>query len=145
VTRNVQLRIDLASPVPVYRQIVEALRTYLVEGRIVPGDILPSVRCLAAELGIHFNTVAQAYRELAGEGWLEVSHGKSVKVVERRAQCQADSATVARFRTRIRSLIAEARAQGIAHQTVSSELKTLAEGIKRCSLKQLPAVWPRMS
>lgn len=128
--RNAQVRIDLASPVPAYRQIVEALRTHLVEGAIVPGDALPSVRRLASELGIHFNTVAQAYRELASEGWLDVSHGKPVRVVERHARRQADSAAVERFRTRIRSLIAEARAQGIARRTVTSELKALAEGIK---------------
>jgi GntR family transcriptional regulator len=130
VKRDVQLRIELASPVPAYRQIVDALRTYLVEGTIVPGDVLPSVRHLAGELGIHFNTVAQAYRELAEEGWLDVSHGKSVKVLKRYAPRQRDSAAVERFRTRIRRLIAEARAQGIARRTVSSELKTLAEGIK---------------
>jgi DNA-binding transcriptional regulator YhcF (GntR family) len=131
VARDVQLRIDLASPAPVYRQIVEALRTFLVEGAIVPGDVLPSVRHLAADLGVHFNTVAQAYRTLAAEGWVEVSHGKPVKVVERQARRrQADSAAVERFRTRIRSLIAEARAQGIERHTVSSELKTIAKGIK---------------
>jgi GntR family transcriptional regulator len=127
--RDVQLQIDLASPVPVYRQIVEAFRVYLVEGQIVPGDALPSVRRLAADLGIHFNTVALAYRELASEGWLEVSHGKSVKVVERHGQKKADSAAVERFRSRLRNMIAEARAQGIARHTVSSELKMLA-GIK---------------
>ena len=130
MTRDTQLRIDLRSPVPVYRQIVEALRTHLVEGAIVPGNVLPSVRSLASDLHIHFNTVAQAYRELADEGWLEVSHGKPVKVIERRGEGPADGAAVDRFRTRMRSLVAEARAQGIARQTVSRELKTLAEGIK---------------
>jgi len=128
--RDVRLQIDFASPAPAYRQIVEALRTYLVEGAIVPGDVLPSVRRLAAELGIHFNTVAQAYRELAEEGWLDVSHGKAVKVVERNAPRQPDEDAVERFRTRLRRLIAEARAQGIARHTLSSELNALAEGIK---------------
>ena len=128
--RDVQLRIDLASPVPVYRQIVETLRTYLVEDAIVAGDVLPSVRTLAAELGVHFNTVAQAYRELATEGWVDVSHGKTVKVLERSEPQKADKAAVDRFRTRMRRLIAEARAQGIAPHTVSSELKALAEALK---------------
>jgi len=130
VERDVQLRIDLASPVPVYRQIVETLRTYLVEDAIVAGDVLPSVRTLAAELGVHFNTVAQAYRELATEGWVDVSHGKTVKVLERSEPQKADKAAVDRFRTRMRRLIAEARAQGIAPHTVSSELKALAEALK---------------
>jgi len=127
VAGDVQLRIDVDSPVPVYRQIVEALRTWLVEGTIVAGDALPSVRSLAGDLGIHFNTVAQAYRELAEEGWLDVSHGKAVRVVERQARRQPDGVAIERFRTRIRSLIAEARAQGITPHTVSSELRALAE------------------
>lgn len=125
-----QLRIDLASPVPLYRQIVEALRTCLVEGAIVPGDVLLSVRRLAADLGIHFNTVAQAYRDLAEEGWLEVSHGKPVKVIERHTPRRPDPTAVEAFRTRLRRLVAEARAQGIARRTVLSELKALAGGIK---------------
>ena len=127
--RDVQLRIDLASPVPAYRQIVDALRTFLVEGTLVAGDVLPSVRSLASDLGIHFNTVAQAYRDLAEEGWLDVSHGRSVKVVERHAPRQTAGA-LEQFRTRVRSLIAEARAQGLAREIVASELKTLAGGLQ---------------
>jgi len=68
------IRIDLASTVPVYRQIVDSLRMHLVEGDLVPGDVLPSVRRMAMELGITFNTVAQAYRQLAEEGWLNLKH-----------------------------------------------------------------------
>lgn len=130
VARDAQLRIDLASPVPVYRQIVESLRTSLVEGALLPGDALPSVRRLAAELGIHFNTVAQAYRELADEGWLEVLHGKTARVVQRDAPPRAGAAAVEQFRTRLRGLVAEARALGMTSQGVANELKTLAEGIK---------------
>ena len=127
---DLQLRIDLASTVPVYRQIVDAVRTYLVDGQLTAGDVLPSVRNLAGELGIHFNTVAQAYRELAEEGWLDVSHGKSVKVIERSRPRRPDTAAVDQFRTRLRRLIAEARASGIAAGTLARELKGLAEGIK---------------
>ena len=61
MTCDVQRGIDLASGVPVYRQNAEAVRTYLVNGTIVPGDVLPSVRGLAADLGIHCNPAAQAY------------------------------------------------------------------------------------
>jgi GntR family transcriptional regulator len=97
---------------------------------LLPGDVLPSVRAVAGDLGIHFNTVAQAYRELAEEGWLDVSHGKSVKVIERQAPQQNDEAAVEQFRTRIRRLIAEARAQGVARHVVASELMALAGGLK---------------
>lgn len=48
--RPLSIRIDLDSPVPTYRQIVDALRAHLVEGQLAAGDVLPSVRRLALEL-----------------------------------------------------------------------------------------------
>ena len=57
-----RIRIDLNSPVPATRQIADGLRVELVEGRLKPGTDLPSVRRIAMELGVHFNTVAEAYR-----------------------------------------------------------------------------------
>jgi DNA-binding transcriptional regulator YhcF (GntR family) len=62
------IRFDPFSGVPAIRQITDSLRVLLVERKLAPGVVLPSVRRLAMELGVHFNTVAEAYRELAGEG-----------------------------------------------------------------------------
>ena len=60
--------LDADSTVPPYEQVrsqvLEAVRT----GRLVPGDRLPPVRTLAAELGLAANTVARAYRELEQAG-----------------------------------------------------------------------------
>ena len=58
------LRIDLASRVPVYEQIANGLRAELVSGEFNPGEKLPTVRTLAIDLGVHHNTVAEAYRQL---------------------------------------------------------------------------------
>src|SRR6516162_6661589 len=66
------LRIDLASRVPVYEQIANGLRAELVSGKFSPGDKLPTVRTLAVDFGVHHDTVAEAYRQLANEGWLEL-------------------------------------------------------------------------
>ena len=66
------LRIALTANAPAYRQIVDAVRAVLVGGALRPGDQLPPVRQLALDLGVHFNTVAEAYRILAGEGWLDL-------------------------------------------------------------------------
>jgi GntR family transcriptional regulator len=129
VNKAPQVRIDLDSPVPVYRQLVEQLRSYLVEGVVKPDDRLPSVRRLALELGIHFNTVAQAYRMLAEEGWLEVSHGKPVKVLARQAPT-ADPEAVSAFRRQLRNLVAETRALGVSPQRIGRELRALAEGVE---------------
>jgi GntR family transcriptional regulator len=129
VTQAAQLRIDLDSAAPVNRQIVDHLRTLLVEGAVAPDDILPSVRRLAIDLGVHFNTVADAYRTLAEEGWLEISHGRGVRVRRRRAP-RADDETLANYRRRLRQLVAEMRAQGLSPAIIVRELASLVEVLK---------------
>ena len=129
MTNAAKIRIDLDSAAPVTRQIVDHLRTLLVEGAIAPGDTLPSVRRLAIDLGVHFNTVADAYRTLAEEGWLEISHGRGVRVRKRRAP-RPDEETLASFRRRLRQLAAEMRAQGLSPAIIARELASLVEVLK---------------
>lgn len=80
-----QLEIDLESGVPVLHQITRGLRRCLLEGSLAPGDLLPSSRALARDLGVHFNTVAQAYRELEREGWLALKRRAGSVVLDRRS------------------------------------------------------------
>ena len=77
------IRIDLDLPIPAYRQIVDGLRALIVEGVLVPGDRMPTVRDLAVDLSVHHNTVAEAYRQLAAEGWLELGRRRGATVMER--------------------------------------------------------------
>jgi len=129
VTPAAQIRVDLNAATPVNRQIVDQIRTLLVEGAVAPGDALPSVRRLAIDLGVHFNTVADAYRTLAEEGWLEISHGRGVHVRKRRAP-RPDEETLASFRRRLRQLAAEMRAQGLSPSVIARELASLVEVLK---------------
>jgi GntR family transcriptional regulator len=124
------VRIDLESPVPTYRQIVDALRIHLVEGQLAPGDVLPSVRRLALELGIHFNTVAQAYRELAEEGWLDLKHGRRATVLLRGVPAAASRGTQRDFERRLREMVAEMRAGGLSSAAIAAQLLSLAERLK---------------
>ena len=128
VSDGTQIRIDLDASTPVNRQIVDQIRTLLVEGVLPPGADLPSVRRLATDLGVHFATVADAYRALAEEGWLEISHGRSARVVERRAPA-ADREADDLFRRRLRQLVAEARSQGVSAKKIAIELDSLAKGM----------------
>src|SRR5450759_754489 len=123
------IQIDLDSTTPVNRQIVEQLRLQLVAGGIRPGDALPSVRRLAIDLGVHFNTVADAYRTLAEEGWLDVSQGRAVRVRER-AMPPASSKTRQMFLRRLRQLVAEARASGVPTTSLARDLAAIAETLK---------------
>ncbi|OFW11221.1 MAG: hypothetical protein A3H96_25605 [Acidobacteria bacterium RIFCSPLOWO2_02_FULL_67_36] len=129
MTQPPRIQIDLGSATPVNRQIVDQLRTRLVEGTLAPGAVLPSVRRLAVDLGVHFNTVADAYRTLANEGWLDVAQGRSVRVVERAVPAAGPEARDL-FRQRLRQLVAEARAAGMSPAILSRELAALAERMK---------------
>jgi GntR family transcriptional regulator len=124
------LRIDLSSPVPVYRQIVDGLRILLVNGELKPGDPLPPVRRLALDLDVHFNTVAEAYRTLAGEGWLEIARRSGAQVVTRPPN-RTDLAAAESFQRRLRELVAEVQARGITRARVARELRRLAENLER--------------
>ena len=56
------LNLDIRSGLPIYTQIVNQIQSQLVNGILKPGDQLPTVRALAQELRVNFNTVARAYR-----------------------------------------------------------------------------------
>jgi len=127
MTADATLRIDLDSTVPAYRQIADAIRARLVAGHFQPGDQLPTVRQLAVDLGVHHNTVAEAYRTLAEEGWLDLGRRRGATVQERTAP-KATPRTKARFRQRLRELIAEARGAGVTSDVIAAELMELAGG-----------------
>ncbi|MDH6578750.1 GntR family transcriptional regulator/MocR family aminotransferase [Kitasatospora sp. MAP5-34] len=61
----------------------DALRTAARDGRFAPGTRLPSSRALSGDLGLARNTVAEAYAQLAAEGWLTARQGSGTVVAER--------------------------------------------------------------
>ncbi|MDX5366303.1 MAG: PLP-dependent aminotransferase family protein, partial [Alphaproteobacteria bacterium] len=75
---TIALDADAASPL--YRQLYDALREAILEGRLGPGARLPSSRLLAAELGVGRNTVLAAYDQLTAEGYLEGQVGAGTVV-----------------------------------------------------------------
>ncbi len=123
------LRTDAASATPLVRQIVDQLRVLLVEGSLKPGTALPPVRRLATDLAVHFNTVAEAYRQLAAEGWIDLRHGRGAVVIEREAP-EASRREISGYRQRLRELVSQMRAQGVPPAQIAAELRTIAEGIK---------------
>jgi GntR family transcriptional regulator len=125
-----QLRLDTASTEPAGRQIVDQLRTLFMEGVLKPGDSLPPIRRLALDLGIHFNTVAEAYRALAQEGFLEIVHGHGARLVDRRS-VSAGPEVRDDFRRRLRELVAAVRARGLTARSVAGELRGLAESMEK--------------
>lgn len=74
--------IDPRSPTPLYAQIAARLRLAVAAGELRPGETLPSVRQLAARLRVNPATVVQAYRDLEGEGFVDMKQGAGTFVRE---------------------------------------------------------------
>lgn len=77
-----QIQIDFRSGHPIYTQIVEQVRGMIAAGELHTGDQLPTVRQLATELRVNFNTVARAYRLLDEAGLISTQHGRGTYVWE---------------------------------------------------------------
>jgi GntR family transcriptional regulator len=74
------IRIDKNSRVPIYDQIKEQIKGLIHAGQVKTGDQLPTLRELAVELSVNFNTVALSYRDLVNEGVIITERGKGTFV-----------------------------------------------------------------
>jgi GntR family transcriptional regulator len=75
--------LDIRSGLPIYTQIVNQIQSQLANGIIKPGDQLPTVRALAQELRVNFNTVARAYRILDEERIISTQQGRGTYITEK--------------------------------------------------------------
>jgi len=76
------LQIDFRSGLPIYTQIVNQIQTQVVGGVLKPGDQLPTVRALAEELRVNFNTVARAYRILDEARIISTQQGRGTYITD---------------------------------------------------------------
>ena len=76
------LEIDFRSGIPIYLQVVERIKERLAAGQLRPGDQLPTVRSLAMELRVNFNTIARAYRIMDDAGIISTQQGRGTFILE---------------------------------------------------------------
>ena len=77
------LEIDFRSGLPIYLQVVQRIKERIATGRLTPGDQLPTVRSLALDLRVNFNTVARAYRILDEVGIISTQQGRGTYVMNK--------------------------------------------------------------
>lgn len=80
--KKLTLHLDFHSGLPIYSQIVEQVQSQLANGILKPGDQLPTVRALAEELRVNFNTVARAYRMLDEARIISTQQGRGTFITE---------------------------------------------------------------
>jgi GntR family transcriptional regulator len=80
--KKLMLQIDFRSGLPIYTQIVNQVQTQVAGGVLKPGDQLPTVRALAEDLRVNFNTVARAYRILDEARIISTQQGRGTYITE---------------------------------------------------------------
>ncbi|MCB0101889.1 MAG: GntR family transcriptional regulator [Anaerolineales bacterium] len=80
--KKLTLQLDFHSGLPIYTQIVTQIQSQLANEILKPGDQLPTVRALAQELRVNFNTVARAYRMLDEARIISTQQGRGTYITE---------------------------------------------------------------
>jgi len=127
-------KVDPASGVPIYLQLMERFRHAVESCLLAPGDQLPAIRTLAQQLVISPNTVVKAYTELDQEGVIELRHGVGAFVLDgERHRDRGKEIRIAK--NLVRAFVEKLRKQGFAtdeiRRFVEAELNLTAEEVRR--------------
>ena len=116
------IQITTGGKIPIYRQIVDQMRSSIAVGKIAVGEPLPSVRGLATELVINPNTIAKAYAVLVNDGVIESKQGRGYFVAKRR-EIYTKRERQRRLEEVIVPFVAEAVTLGFDQQQIVDEIK----------------------
>ncbi len=119
--RPFEFRLDQASGVPVYRQIIDQITGAVASGALAAGDQLPTVRQVAVDLAINPNTVMRAYRELEIRGILETQQGSGT-FVSRQKRKRPEAEKQRRLSQLAADCMARAGAAGFTAEELLEEL-----------------------
>lgn len=105
------IQIDFSSEIPIYQQIRNEIVMGIADGRLQPGEKLPTIRALADEFGVNTMTVNKAYALLKQEGYI---------IADRRAGASVagtpKGGITTEYAQQLRLLISEAKLQGITQE-----------------------------
>lgn len=108
------IRVDPASPLPIFAQVAAAVRRELLEGRLAAGDRLPAAKDVARSLGVNLHTVLRAYQQLRDEGLVDLRRGRGAVVTGTQPTVLAEVGEA------VRTLVRAAAAAGLSHQETVS-------------------------
>jgi GntR family transcriptional regulator len=109
------IELDMTKDMPIYEQLKQQIVAGIVRGKLQPGEPMPSVRQLAADLSINLHTVAKAYGQLKDEGYLMVHRSRGV-IVNPAQKFAADETRIAALAEAIETYALTARSRGISKE-----------------------------
>lgn len=115
--------VDFESGVPIYMQLVDRIKQMAVTGQLQPGQQLPTMRQLAADLRINYNTVGRAYAILDQDGVISTQQGRGTFVTSRLSEEKIQRMRLDKLRSMIGQIVREALVLGYSPQ----EIKDIVE------------------
>ncbi|GIO27858.1 GntR family transcriptional regulator [Ornithinibacillus bavariensis] len=100
------INLDFEANEPIYQQLTNQIIDGIARKELKPGEGLPSVRSLAADIGINLHTVNKAYQQLKQEGFILIHRQKGV-VINPDGVPKADESYRAQLQKKLRPIIAE--------------------------------------
>ncbi len=122
------IQIDLRSDVPITNQIVEQIQHQLATRHLAPGDQLPTVRALALDLRVNFNTVARAYRILDEAGIISTQQGRGTFILEQPPPITSERLRRETLQTLARRYLVEAKRLGFSREQSLQIFQETQEG-----------------
>ncbi|MBI1898595.1 MAG: GntR family transcriptional regulator [Acidobacteria bacterium] len=120
-----RFRLDGASGVPVYRQLIDQVMVAIASGALKGGDQLPTVRQLAVDLSINPNTVVRAYKELEIRGTLATQQGTGTFITAKKVR-QDEAQRQRRLTQLVSDLVARAAGEGFRLDEIQDRLGELS-------------------
>ena len=119
--------IDHTSKTPIYEQIKVQILSLITSGVLAPGDKLPSLRNLAADLSLNFNTIKKVFAQLEADGVIVTVQGKGCFVAD---TAKDNRAVLDRAENALREAITTARASGLSQEEVARIVTEVYADIK---------------
>ncbi len=116
------IAIDDNSDIPIYMQLRNQIVQGISDGRLSPGEQLPTVRALAGEIGINSMTVSKAYQILKQEGYIYADRRNGARVRENFQQLNALSES---NKILLKQIISEAKISGLPKEEFFLECERL--------------------
>ena len=107
---------------PIYEQIAQQVRDGILAGELAPGERLPSIRALAADLRISAVTTKRAYQDLEAQGFIQTVPGKGCFVAEQNLELMREE----RLR-RVEDALARAVREAAAARIDAAELHEMLD------------------
>jgi GntR family transcriptional regulator len=124
---SLNISLELGSNTPIYEQIVSQVREQLVIGVLKPGDQLPTVRQLASELRVNFNTIARAYRLLDEAGLISTQRGRGTYLLQRDSRKAEEVVRKMTIEEQLQRTVQSLLRQGYTKDEIDSTLKSISK------------------